>query len=225
MVSTAARSAAAPAGSHSVASARTPGASHLAGVAGRRPTRHARPQVLASSTSTGAVAPTSTADGASRVAGAQVAGPRPAGDHESSAVLRAQAAAGLLGRADAELLAAQLASDPAERFGHAHMAALRVAGAVLAVLGSRPPRGRTRSAWERLAAASDGFAPWASFFASGARLRSAVDAGRFDAVDESAAARWVAAAEDFRDEVGLWVEDDSVPLASSIALTTRSVSA
>lgn len=220
MVSTAARSAvsavATPAASHTassgVASARTSGAYRVAAAAGRRPARHAHPQVLA---------PAARAD----VVAARTPGPRPATDHDASAVLRAQAAAELLGRADAELLAAQLASDPAERFGHAHMAALRVAGAVLAVLGSRPPRGRTRSAWERLAADAEGFAPWASFFASGARLRSAVDAGRFDAVDESGAARWVAAAEDFRDEVGLWVEDDSVPLGRSVALAARPVSA
>jgi len=221
MVSTAARSAATagatPASSRAasvgVAGARTAGASRLAGTAGRRPAWHAHPQPLA------------PAAGGASVAGTRTPGPRPAADHDASAVLRVQAAAELLGRADAELLAAQLASDPAERFGHAHMAALRVAGAVLAVLGSRPPRGRTRSAWERLAADAEGFAPWASFFASGARLRSAVDAGRFDAVDESGAARWVAAAEDFRDEVGLWVEDDTAPLGRSVALASRPVSA
>lgn len=208
MVSTAARSAGraattsgATGASRLPTGARTPGVSHLtSAAAGRRSTRGAhgqsQPSLQARSTSP-----------------------------EVSPVLRAQAAAELLGRADAELLAAQLASDPAERFGHAHMAALRVAGAVLAVLGSRPPRGRTRSAWERLAADAEGFAPWASFFASGARLRSAIDAGRFDAVDETGAARWVAAAEDFRDEVGLWVEDDDAPLARSVVLAARPVSA
>lgn len=140
-------------------------------------------------------------------------------------LLRRQAAADLLDRADAELLAAQLATDPAERFTHAHMAALRVSGAVLAVLGTRPPRGRTRSAWERLSAASEDFVPWASFFASGAHLRSSIDAGRFDAVDEGGAARWVAAAEDFRDEVGSWVDDAEVPLGRSSVLGDRPVSA
>lgn len=140
-------------------------------------------------------------------------------------VLRRQAAADLLDRADAELLAAQLATDPAERFGHAHMAALRVSGAVLAVLGTPPPRGRTRSAWERLSTASDDFVPWASFFASGAHLRASIDAGRFDAVDEAGAARWVAAAEDFRDEVGFWVDDAEVPLGRSSVLGDRPVSA
>ena len=142
-----------------------------------------------------------------------------------TAVLRRQAAADLLDRADAELLAAQLATDPAERFTHAHMAALRVSGAVLAVLGTRPPRGRTRSAWERLSAASDDFVPWASFFASGAHLRSSIDAGRFDAVDDTGAARWVAAAEDFRDEVGAWVDDAEVPVARSGMLVDGPVSA
>jgi threonine dehydrogenase-like Zn-dependent dehydrogenase len=120
---------------------------------------------------------------------------------------------------------AEVATDPAERFTHAHMAALRVSGAVLAVLGTRPPRGRTRSAWERLSVASDDFIPWASFFASGAHLRSSIAAGRFDAVDEEGAARWVAAAEDFRDEVGAWVDDAEVPVARSGMLVDGPVSA
>lgn len=153
---------------------------------------------------------------------AAAAGPRGPGATEA---LRGQAAAELLARADAELLAAQLASDPAERFTHAHMGALRVAGAVLAVLGSRPPRGRTRSAWDRLSADAHDFAPWASFFASGAHLRSAVDAGRFDAVDESVAARWVAASEDFRDEVGRWVDDETTPVAHGMTPVDTPVSA
>lgn len=153
------------------------------------------------------------------------AAPVPAEAAALTSALRRQAASDLLDRADAELVAAQLATDAAERFTHAHMAALRVSGAVLAVLGTRPPRGRTRSAWERLSAASDDFVPWASFFASGAHLRSSIDAGRFDAVDEEGAARWVAAAEDFRDEVGAWVDDAEVPVARSGMLVDGPVSA
>lgn len=219
MVSTAARPAATPVASHAATVSRAPGAPRPAGeVAGRRPARDAHGALGAR----GARGVTTVV--AAGGAGTAPALPFPTG-RETPTLLRAQASGELLGRADAELLAAQLASDPAERFGHAHMAALRVAGAVLAVLGSRPPRGRTRSAWERLAADAEGFAPWASFFASGARLRSAIDAGRFDAVDEAGAARWVAAAEDFRDEVGLWVEDDTVPLGRSTSLAARPVSA
>ncbi|SDC72229.1 hypothetical protein SAMN05216410_2248 [Sanguibacter gelidistatuariae] len=113
----------------------------------------------------------------------------------------AKAAVELVARCDAELLAAQLATDPAERFLHAHLAALRLAGALLLAADARPPRGRTRSAWDRLTAAEPGCAAWAAFFTSGARVRAAIDAGRPDTVDDAFASTWVAAAEDFRDAV------------------------
>ena len=113
----------------------------------------------------------------------------------------ARAAVELVARCDAELLAAQLATDPAERFLHAHLAALRLAGALLEAEGARPPRGRPRSAWDRLTAAVPGCAAWAAFFTTGARVRAAIDAGRPDTVDDAFASTWVAAAEDFRDVV------------------------
>lgn len=113
----------------------------------------------------------------------------------------ARAAIELVARCDAELVAAQLATDPAERFLHAHLAALRLAGALLQAAGARPPRGGTRSAWERLTAAVPSCASWATFFTSGARVRAAIDAGRPDSVDDAFASTWVAAAEDFRDAV------------------------
>ena len=106
----------------------------------------------------------------------------------------------LVARCDAELVAAQLATDPADRFLHAHLGALRLAGALLAAAGARPPRGRPRSAWDRLTAAVPDSASWAAFFTSGARIRAALDAG-VDSVDDAFATTWVEAAEDFRDEV------------------------
>lgn len=111
----------------------------------------------------------------------------------------------LLSRSDAELTAARASTDPAERFGHAHLAALKVAGVVLEVSAAKPPRGRTRSAWERLAATGAEFSAWAAFFAAGASLRLAIDAGRFDAVDQERADCWVQAAEDFQEAVGCWL--------------------
>lgn len=111
----------------------------------------------------------------------------------------ARAAVELVARCDAELLAAQLATDPAERFLHAHLAALRLAGAMLLAVGARPPRGRPRSAWDRLTAAVPGCASWAAFFTAGVRVRAAIEAG--DDVDDAFAGTWVAAAEDFRDVV------------------------
>ena len=108
----------------------------------------------------------------------------------------------LVARCDAELLAAQLATDPADRFLHAHLAALRLAGALLLAAGARPPRGRPRSAWDRLTAALPAYATWSTFFASGARMRAAFDAG-VATVDDAFATTWVEGAEDFRDAVCL----------------------
>lgn len=113
-----------------------------------------------------------------------------------------RAAVELVARCDAELLAAQLATDPADRFLHAHLAALRLAGALLVAAGARPPRGRPRSAWDRLTTAVPACASWAAFFTSGARIRAALDAG-IDSVDDAFATTWVEAAEDFRDAVCL----------------------
>ena len=107
----------------------------------------------------------------------------------------------LVRRCDAELVAAQLASDPAERFTHGHLAALRLAGAVLSAEPHRAARRGPASAWRRLATQEPALAAWATFFESGAGIRSAIDAGRTAAVDDALAARWVAAAEDFRDAV------------------------
>ena len=107
----------------------------------------------------------------------------------------------LVRRCDAELVAAQLASDPAERFTHGHLAALRLAGAVLSAEPHRSVRRGSASAWRRLATQEPDLAGWATFFESGAGIRSAIDAGRTAAVDDVLAARWVAAAEDFRDAV------------------------
>lgn len=107
----------------------------------------------------------------------------------------------LLRRADGELLAAQLSSAPAETFTHAHLAALRAAAAVVAVRGRPTGRRAPRTVWDMLAAVAPEAAPWSRFFAAGASVRLAVDAGRWDAVDAEGAERTLSAAEDFLDEV------------------------
>jgi hypothetical protein len=112
----------------------------------------------------------------------------------------------LLRRADGELLAAQLSQAPAETFTHAHLAALRAAAAVVAVRGRPGGRRPPRTVWDMLAAVAPEAAPWATFFAAGASLRLAVDAGRFDAVDAEHAERTLSAAEDFLDEVRALLE-------------------
>jgi hypothetical protein len=112
----------------------------------------------------------------------------------------------LLDRSDAELAAAASTSDPAERFVHAHLAALRAAAAVVALRGRPSARTRARSVWDMLAIVEPGLASWSGYFASGARVRAAVEAGLEPEVDARRAAELVACAEDFRDEVGLLVD-------------------
>ncbi len=117
--------------------------------------------------------------------------------------------AALLARADGELAAAEAASDPAERFLHAHLAALRAAAAVVALRGRPSRRSGARSVWDMLAVVEPGLAAWSGYFASGARLRAAVDAGHGEDVTPARADELVACAEDFRDEVGILVDPDA----------------
>ena len=120
----------------------------------------------------------------------------------------------LLGRSDAELVAATLASEPAESFLHAHLSAMRSGAALLQATG-RPTRRGVRTVWQMVAVVEPELARWAAFFADNAPARSAVEAGRRHVVDEERAERAVAAAEDFhsavRTRLGL-VPGDASPL-------------
>lgn len=107
----------------------------------------------------------------------------------------------LLARCDAELLAAQFSSDPADRFLHAHYAALRAAGAVLETRGKSRVRGQSSNVWQLMARHIPDLGRWSTIFAESARFRSAIDSGRFDLVDDARADQLLAAAEDFRDAV------------------------
>lgn len=127
----------------------------------------------------------------------------------------------LLRRADAELLAAQFSAVPAEMFNHAHLAALRAAAAVIATHGRPGGRRPPRTVWDMLAVVAPEAAAWATFFAAGAPLRQAVDAGRFDAVDAEHAERTLCAAEDFLDEVRTMLE----PAGRSAAPAPRHLTA
>ncbi|MCB7137770.1 SAV_6107 family HEPN domain-containing protein [Cellulosimicrobium marinum] len=112
----------------------------------------------------------------------------------------------LLARADAELVAATSATDPAERFLHAHLGALRAAAAVVALRARPQRRGRARAVWDQLADAEPSLAAWTTYFAGGARVRAALDTGRLDTVDARRADELLACAEDFRDEVAMLVD-------------------
>ena len=70
------------------------------------------------------------------------------------------------------------AADVGERFRFAHLAALRVAAAVLAERG-RPASARRRliSVWVLLDSVAPELADWAALFAAGAPVRAAIEAG------------------------------------------------
>ncbi|QRP44127.1 SAV_6107 family HEPN domain-containing protein [Amycolatopsis sp. FDAARGOS 1241] len=88
------------------------------------------------------------------------------------------AAAALLTQAKRGLADAGNERDPAERFIGAYLAALRGAGAVLAVRG-RPRRGRGRpaSGWVLLDAVAPELREWSAFFAANSATRAAAEAG------------------------------------------------
>ncbi len=97
------------------------------------------------------------------------------------------AAQDLLVRAARELRAAEGAADPADRFLHAHLAALRTAGAVIAVRGRPTARARARTAWEILSRVAPEYRAWATYFAAGADLRAALESGRRSEVSQARA--------------------------------------
>lgn len=87
-----------------------------------------------------------------------------------------QAAKDLLADASRGLGRAMAATEPADRYAAAHLAALRAAAAVLAAR-ARPVRGRRGSAWELMSKVAPEFAEWAAFFAAGSAKRQAAEAG------------------------------------------------
>jgi hypothetical protein len=92
-------------------------------------------------------------------------------------------AAALIGQARLVLGEAAAATEVGERFRFAHLAALRVAAAVLAERG-RPAAARRRllSVWVLMDSVAPELAEWARFFAAGAAARAAIEAGSLHAV-------------------------------------------
>ena len=88
--------------------------------------------------------------------------------------------------------------DPGERFRLAHLAALRIAAAALAERG-RPASARRRliSVWLLLAKVAPEYDSWIRYFAAGAPIRAAVEAGAPSAVSATAADAQLRAALDF----------------------------
>ena len=104
----------------------------------------------------------------------------------------------LLAHARIVLAEAAMADDPGERFRLAHLAALRVAAALFAERG-RPARTRRRliNAWELVCTVAPEFAEWAAYFAVGAPVRAAVEAGATTAVGQRGADDQLRAAQEF----------------------------
>jgi hypothetical protein len=105
---------------------------------------------------------------------------------------------GLLTAARALLAEAARTPDAGERFRLAHLAALRVAAAVLSERG-RPASARRRliSVWVLLEKAAPEHAARARYFAAGAAVRAAIEAGVGSTVSPGTADEQVRAAAEF----------------------------
>jgi hypothetical protein len=104
----------------------------------------------------------------------------------------------LLSQARGVLDDAAATADPGERFRLAHLSALRTAAAVSAQRG-RPAATRRRlmSVWVLLERVAPEHADWAAYFAAGAPVRAAVEAGAISAVSPRSADDQVRAAAEF----------------------------
>jgi hypothetical protein len=107
-------------------------------------------------------------------------------------------ALGLVSQAHLVLREATAATDPGERFRLAQLSALRTAAAVAAQRG-RPAASRRRlvSVWVLLDRVAPEFAEWAGYFAAGAPVRAAIEAGAMSAVTPRAADDQLRAATEF----------------------------
>jgi hypothetical protein len=106
--------------------------------------------------------------------------------------------AALLGQARLVLGEAAGSTDVGERFRLAHLAALRVAAAVLAERG-RPASARRRlvSVWVLIDSVAPEYTDWARYFAAGAPVRAAIEAGSRAAVSAREADDQLRAAGEF----------------------------
>jgi len=104
----------------------------------------------------------------------------------------------LLAAARSALAEAIAHDEPGERFRLAHLSALRTAAALCAHRG-RPASARRKllSVWVLLERIAPEHADWAGYFAAGAQLRAAVEAGAYSAVSPRAADDQLRAAGEF----------------------------
>jgi predicted ATP-grasp superfamily ATP-dependent carboligase len=115
---------------------------------------------------------------------------------------------GLLTQARSVLTEAAEANEPGERFRLAHLSALRTAAAVSAQRG-RPASARRRltNVWVLLERVAPEHAGWAAYFAAGAPIRAAIEAGAMSAVSTRTADDQLRSAAEFlalvEDSLGL----------------------
>jgi SAV_6107-like HEPN len=114
----------------------------------------------------------------------------------------------LLTQARSVLAEAAQTAEPGERFRLAHLSALRTAAAVSAQRG-RPASARRRlmNVWVLLERVAPEHAEWATYFAAGASVRAAIEAGAVSAVSSRAADDQLRSATEFlalvEDSLGL----------------------
>jgi hypothetical protein len=116
----------------------------------------------------------------------------------STLTMSRSSALGLLVQARSVLTDAAATTEPGERFRLAHLSALRTAAAVSARRG-RPAATRRRlmSVWVLLERVAPEHAEWAAYFAAGAPVRAAIEAGAVSAVSRRTADDQVRAATEF----------------------------
>jgi len=114
-----------------------------------------------------------------------------------------------LRRAESALLSAELSPGPAGRYLAAHLAAMRTAVTVLAVM-ARPRRssggrsgggGGPADVWQVLARTAPEYGEWAAFFAAGRQKWLLVQSGAYTLVSEREADDLLRDAQDFYDLV------------------------
>ncbi|MFZ0528950.1 MAG: SAV_6107 family HEPN domain-containing protein [Propionicimonas sp.] len=106
-----------------------------------------------------------------------------------------------LGPARSALVAAELADTAAERYLQAHLAALRVAAAILAARAHAASAPRLRNVWQVVAEVAPEFAEWAAYFAATQGKRQAVGAGATALVGSREADDLIRDAQAFHDAV------------------------
>ena len=106
-----------------------------------------------------------------------------------------------LRRAEQALLEAELSTTPADRYLAAHLAAMRTAVTVLAVMAKPRRSGGPADVWQVLAHLAPEFGEWAAFFAAGRQKRLLVQAGAATLVSEREADDLLRDARDFHDLV------------------------